>query len=509
MKIDFATLAFGYTLKSGGGTPNWATALGQGKDYKININPEIDEIIRGMVYKNVPLEKISAKIGKGGRVVLGNSPESPIILASVFDDVYINNIHINNGKFILLITKDTSESHTGRLRLKYAPNHEYRDGDNVYTNELFLEQAKNQLSLSNDACWFVTDISIKNQNQLNLTAIIVDDKNSVEYADTAHLHEEWNKFYGQNENIAERIIGGFNKIYYGVPGTGKSYEIDKMLENIEDENKIRITFHPDYTYNDFVGQLLPTVIKSGENAGDITYDFQKGPFTIALEKAYENPNKKIYLIIEEMSRGNCAAIFGDIFQLLDRKDNGESIYDIYNEIIAKDIPTIFVENGKIKIPSNLYIYGTVNTSDQNVFVMDTAFKRRFEWEYISTKPKKENNEYLNNKTLEFNNGENIIKLNWIDLYMSLNKFISSSEKLGLGEDKQIGQFFIKFNSDDYKEKIKNKLLHYLWFDIQESSYKSEIRLFDNNVTSFSDLYDMYDNNEKIFSDEFLNSINNL
>ena len=309
----------------------------------------------------------------------------------------------------------------------------------------------------------------------------------------------------KNEN---RVNGGYNVIYYGVPGTGKSYAIDQLLKEVKNENKFRITFHPEYTYNDLIGQLLPTIIKEGEHKGDITYSFQKGPFTLALEKAYDTPQEAIYLIIEEMSRGNCAAIFGDIFQLLDRVKYGEmkdwSRYFVNNEVIAKDITRI--SDGRIKIPSNLYIIGTVNTSDQNVFVMDTAFKRRFEWKYISTKPVPANKPYLNSVELSFHNGKEFITINWINLYGVLNKFISSSEKLGLGEDKQIGQFFIEFDGKNDKEKIKNKLLHYLWFDIQEATYKTEVKLFDDSITSFSDLYDKYEADKKIFSDDFFDCI---
>lgn len=309
----------------------------------------------------------------------------------------------------------------------------------------------------------------------------------------------------KNEN---RVNGGYNVIYYGVPGTGKSYAIDQLLKEVKNENKFRITFHPEYTYNDFIGQLLPTIIKEGEHKGDITYSFQKGPFTLALEKAYDTPQEAIYLIIEEMSRGNCSAIFGDIFQLLDRVKYGDkkdwSRYFVNNEVIAKDITRI--SDGRIKIPSNLYIIGTVNTSDQNVFVMDTAFKRRFEWKYISTKPVPTNKPYLNSVELSFHNGKEFITINWINLYGVLNKFISSSEKLGLGEDKQIGQFFIEFDGKNDKEEIKNKLLHYLWFDIQEATYKTEVKLFDDSITSFSDLYDKYEDDKKIFSDDFFDCI---
>lgn len=334
-------------------------------------------------------------------------------------------------------------------------------------------------------------------------------RKGVNLSNYINVKEETNEYLSDNMEeifIKDRIQGGSNLIYYGVPGTGKSFSIDERLNGVDEENIFRVTFHPEFTYNDFIGQLVPTVIKEGENKGDITYDFQKGVFTLALEKAYKTPSEPIYLIIEEMSRGNCAAIFGDIFQLLDRVDEGEykdwSRYFVNNKIIAKDIDLI--QDDRIKMPSNLYILGTVNTSDQNVFVMDTAFKRRFEWKYISTKPVKDKNgEYLNNADIVLDN-EHTEK--WIDLYGVLNKFISSSDKLGLGEDKQIGQFFIKFNEDDNKEKIQNKLLHYLWFDIKESSYKTDVKLFEDRITSFADLYDNYAEGKKIFSDEFYRCI---
>lgn len=297
------------------------------------------------------------------------------------------------------------------------------------------------------------------------------------------------------------------KIYYGAPGTGKSYEISEYLKKrqISNEYIFRVTFHPEYTYSDFVGQILPTVKKNGE----ISYEFSKGVFTLALEKAYQDTSKEVFLVIEEMSRGNCSAIFGDIFQLLDREnkgiEKGWSKYFINNPTIAKDI--IALTDDRIKLPANLSILGTVNTSDQNVFVMDTAFKRRFEWEYISTKPVKENGLYLNNVDIDLNNGKEVIKTNWINLYVVLNKFITSSEKLGLGEDKQIGQFFIEFDNENNKEKIKNKLLHYLWFDIQGATYKTEVKLFDDSITNFSDLYDRYEDDKKIFSDDFFDCMN--
>ena len=301
------------------------------------------------------------------------------------------------------------------------------------------------------------------------------------------------------------------KIYFGAPGTGKSYEIDQFLNKngVEEENVFRVTFHPEYTYNDFVGQLIPKMEKLQNGETVITYSFEKGQFTLALEKAYEDISKPVYLIIEEMSRGNCAAIFGDIFQLLDRvssgTDKGFSRYFINNAIIAKDI--IALTDDRVKLPPNLSILGTVNTSDQNVFVMDTAFKRRFEWEYISTKPVPKEKPYKNNVDIVLNNGKENINIKWVDLYGVLNKFITSEKWLDLGEDKQIGQFFIEFIDPlEYQNQIKNKLLNYLWFDILQASYKSDVRLFDESISSFSDLYDKFDRGEKVFSDDFFNCI---
>lgn len=291
------------------------------------------------------------------------------------------------------------------------------------------------------------------------------------------------------------------KIYFGAPGTGKSYKIEEMIKSkgISSSHTFRTTFFPDYTYNDFVGQLLPKV-----DGNNITYEFCKGVFTQAIEKAYEDLSKEVFLILEEMSRGNCSAIFGDVFQLLDREKEGPSCgfskYFINNDIISKDI--IAITNSHVKLPPNLNIIGTVNTSDQNVYVMDTAFKRRFEWEYVGTEPV--GTPYKNNVELTFYRNGNAESINWVDLYGVLNIFISSKKWLGLGEDKQVGQFFIEFESDPTKtqEQISNKLLHFLWFDVCQSSFNYSVSLFDDSIDSFSRLYKKFNNNEQIFSNTF-------
>lgn len=306
-----------------------------------------------------------------------------------------------------------------------------------------------------------------------------------------------------------------NLIYYGAPGTGKSYGITKKIKvnypNFEDLTSpdyfsvFRTTLHPEYTYSDFVGQIMPVLTDEGPE-----YKFSPSIFTLALKKAleFEKINQPIYLILEELSRANVAAVFGDLFQLLDRKE-GKSEYSISNPLISKfiygysdsDLETGKV-NSKIYLPSNLYIYASVNTNDQNVFVMDTAFKRRFDWIYVSTKPV----DSKNNPILNITNSKNEVgTISWHELYQNINQYITKVMKLG--EDKQVGQFFINFSEDKNKnmDKIKNKLLQYLWDDVERSSFNGT-NLFSRDMTSFSDLYENFEKRNCIFSEEFMKTV---
>ena len=187
-----------------------------------------------------------------------------------------------------------------------------------------------------------------------------------------------------NSNNAEidenlRIEGGENIIFYGVPGSGKSHTIKtKYKENEYTFEKL--VFHPDYSYSDFVGQIMPVLKDKG-----VSYDFVPGPFTNVLKKAYNDPSGKYILVIDEINRGNAPAIFGEVFQLLDRDNDGNSDYDINNADIAKIVYGKNNADKPIKIPSNLWIVATMNTSDQNVFTLDTAFQRRFSMQLIENK----------------------------------------------------------------------------------------------------------------------------
>ncbi len=258
------------------------------------------------------------------------------------------------------------------------------------------------------------------------------------------------------EYVINDIDGNYiQKIYAGAPGTGKSYIVkEEVLKGVEEENIIRTTFYPDYEYHNFIGSILPDT--EGEK---IRYEFIPGPFTKALKRAL-NQKEMVYLVIEEMTRGNCAAIFGNIFQLLDRDSSGVSEYPITNVALEK-----YLEVDGIVIPSNLSIVGTINTSDQNVYPMDTAFKRRFDFEYKTTdKPK------------EFEDFMFIDNLSWLEFYPKLNEIILEITK---SEDKQLGPYFIKPGDN------KTKLLMYLWNDVLLKGRKGEGLIFKQDLNTLS------------------------
>jgi 5-methylcytosine-specific restriction enzyme B len=313
-------------------------------------------------------------------------------------------------------------------------------------------------------------------------------------------------------------------IYFGAPGTGKSHFVKEKLEGVSADKIFRVTIHPEYTYSDFIGQLLPEAIASGAS---VQFKFNSGPFTEALIEAYKDTSQNVYLILEEISRGNVAAIFGDIFQLLDRDEHFKSKFPIRN----KNISDLIVElnSDEIKLPENFNIIGTVNVNDQSVFPMDTAFKRRFDWEYISSSPAVDSSgsrlTKLNNAKIQVsldNVTANNLTTNWQSFYTALNMFITDKESgMGKSEDKQLGQFFVDFGEklvdDSYSADpttadkaninintaIRNKVLLYLWQDVQgHSSFNNSTKLFHSDIKSFDDLYTKY-GDDKVFNDAFI------
>ncbi len=309
------------------------------------------------------------------------------------------------------------------------------------------------------------------------------------------------------------------QIYYGAPGTGKSYAIDKITKVYD---TIRTTFHPDSDYSTFVGAYKPTMTKvklrdvsghtimeDGNEVMDdrITYKFVKQAFLkaylAAWKKYAEAKDEGVapqFLVIEEINRGNCAQIFGDLFQLLDRQDNGFSSYPIEADAdLQREIETAFGDGGEYQLPEggldlhgavkdytgdmaaditsgkilllpcNLYIWATMNTSDQSLFPIDSAFKRRWDWKYVKIADA--------HKDFKIKCGDETC--DWWTFVTMINEKIATETS---SDDKKLGYFFCKPTSDDNlisEERFVSKVLFYLWNDVFKDGTTTDFKVSDN------------------------------
>ena len=293
------------------------------------------------------------------------------------------------------------------------------------------------------------------------------------------------EYLAAKEETVPRTKGAENVLLYGVPGVGKSHEIQTKYCD-DPERMERVVFHPDYTYSDFVGQILPKV----EN-DKLKYEFTAGPFTTLLAKAWNNPGKEYYLVIEEINRGNAPAIFGEIFQLLDRKtedshrydpsEYGESEYPITNSDIAT---AVFGDpEEKIRIPSNMWILATMNTADQNVFTLDTAFQRRWKLHHMK------------NDVMSAGHSKTKIEgseIEWGTFASVINEMVTDySLEMMSSEDKRLGAYFVKKNELS-EEEFPEKVLKYLWDDAFKMKKDA---VFDDKFKSLETVIEAYELSE--------------
>ena len=303
-------------------------------------------------------------------------------------------------------------------------------------------------------------------------------------------------------------------ILFGSPGTGKSYRVENVIaKNLKTPTILKTVFHPEYTYGDFMGKLLPYTDESGK----VTYRYYPGHFmralALALKLHYEQADapQEVLLVIDEINRGNSAAIFGAVFQLLDRDTDGWSSYhvDISDmerlallkemgavqethksggkttetwKLGAKDL-TEYPANQRIKLPPNFNIVCTMNTSDESIYYMDSAFKRRWSWEYVEANYGFD--EELASVTIEGTNQK------WTVFVDNLNKFITSHHDLiRKVEDKQIGYYFIKARQAIIlKSEIQNKLMFFLWdtvFSRSRSTLAALLETEGGDLVTFGD-----------------------
>lgn len=298
----------------------------------------------------------------------------------------------------------------------------------------------------------------------------------------ASSDEDFSKFSLLNGHYDSATVDSpKNLIVYGAPGTGKSYYLNNLLK---DANTIRTVFHSETQNSDFVGSLKP-VTKLVDGVTKVTYEFVAGPFTKAFIAAVRQPSKQIHLIIEEINRANAAAVFGEIFQLLDRDATGRSEYEIQaDELLSKylrdNLDPAF--NGLIYIPSNLTINATMNSSDQGVYPLDSAFKRRWSFKYMPIDfqdcPK---------GAVDLDGR----RITWDILAKSINEILST-EYAHLEEDRFIGPWFL--NKDEVKSEfskaIESKLFTYLWNDVLRHQQRDKI-FNAQNIATFSDLIKVF------------------
>ena len=550
MKIDITSLCFGFKIKkdNDSGTAAGATSIRQAPKDNCYIDTNrdgLDEIVYGMMYKShsdFNNLKVRDVVGLDKKEEPRSDRER--MMFSVFEDVYVNNKKVN-GIYTLTYEREDSQSHKNRLHICYAKYLTYNGHSN---KETLIEMAK-VLGCNTDACWFVSDLSIKNQKELHFTAIVVNPKGSMTYDDSKSRKKEWEALIPEELDLPQEKEN-HQQIFYGAPGTGKSHSIkdDAAVKEAEKKNLVfRTTFHPDSDYSTFVGTYKPTMksservytpeeltiklkeikttgttypchkfaakywesikdlspdsIKQILNAcgftdnysvevgkgiaigqeylnkpedGRIIYSFCPQAFTNAYVKAW-NADEDVYLIIEEINRGNCAQIFGDLFQLLDRK-NGVSEYpveadtDLQNylqkalaDTTRTDIPDEVKSGKKLMLPSNLYIWATMNTSDQSLFPIDSAFKRRWEWKYIKIKEGRDENGNKFDWKVDVKMDESGTLLPWWDFIKKINEIIASMTS---SADKQLGYFFCCAKDGVIDEEtFVSKVIFYLWNDV--------------------------------------------
>ncbi len=375
-------------------------------------------------------------------------------------------------------------------------------------------------------------IKVGDQNYETFNILLnKNDRHLLLLSDEKESDEENDLEMSKKEKTPDQPLGPPKQIiYYGVPGCGKSNKIREQLKDVPEKNKVRVVFHPEYTNAEFIGQILPVT------NGGIRYEFTPGPFTQIIKRAYLNPNEHFYLVIEEINRGNAAAIFGDTFQLLDRLKAGEtdslgndpanasvntftegwSQYFVQNDDVnayirkatkqddgsyqerndGEPIEEIKIKeihlnaNTAIRLPPNLSILATMNTSDQNVFTLDNAFQRRFDMELVR-------NEFDLTKPAVKTQYEAEIDdtgIQWGQFWGWINAKITATLKgLSSTEDKRLGVWFVSNVGGIIDDKVfAEKVLKFLWDDVFK--FKRP-QIFADGIDTLEKLINFFENPE--------------
>ena len=418
---------------------------------------------------------------------------------------------VKEGDYI--IYAENSVFHIGRIESEYYYDEtEYPDQSSDYKNTRKVRWLKKNISRS--------VLSSDLHNSLK-TAMSIWSLNDYKSAVSDLLHGTYQKDDDRIEEEDENMELVFNtdiktkyeknRIVFGAPGTGKSYGLkDDCVKLMEDTTGTyeRVTFHPDYTYSQFVGTYKPVMDEYGNS---IRYDFVPGPFmrvyVEALKSGRTDTPQPHLLLIEEINRAKVAAVFGDVFQLLDRDDDGVSEYEIQasediRRYLAKELGGNADNYKKIRIPNNMFIWATMNSADQGVFPMDTAFKRRWNFEYLGINENEEKIKGIGKIMLPGCDEP----IEWNTLRKAINDKMSSSD-FKINEDKLMGPFFLSkkviasnengmiIDTDRFIDAFKSKVIMYLYEDAvkqgkhrffegcDSSKYSSVCEAFDEKGTA--------------------------
>lgn len=511
-----------------GGTPDWEHTLGQSVPLYLLKEDGCSDIINGLAYNLRPLEGFN--YGSGGN-------NYDIQMVSIFENISLkifdsqtNSIeqHQLSNPLIVILVRQSEGEHNGRRLLKLGRGFSY----NTIQNSAFYDE----INILVPNPWFGYKLEYDNRNTGLLTFTIIkapisypiETDDTVRYTTRSARKTVWEDLARQystqfeiehtetpNQQSPYVSINSStillsiprNKIIYGAPGTGKSYELRDQARAIgfNEDDTIRVTFHPNYSYQQFVGTYKPTPIyrnvlqegavlygsdKTTELQNDhkkeplIDYSFVPGPLLNLLVKALINTDKNYLLIIEEINRASVSAVFGDVFQLLDRKSDGSSEYSItFNEEAMSFLRANGIPFTEIKLPNNFFMWATMNSADQGVMPLDAAFKRRWAFEYL---PLNEKQSKVANSNIRFQ-GEDF---NWNNFRKIINDKLKD---MGVAEDKLIGPFFMNSNELSDENSVKNKLLLYLRDDVVRHNPES---LFKKKT--YSDIIEMYSKGENIF-----------
>lgn len=303
---------------------------------------------------------------------------------------------------------------------------------------------------------------------------------------------------GVTNKLQVALKGGENVIFYGAPGTGKSNRVEKKIKEAG-KRPFRTVFHPDLQNSDFFGCLKPQM-----DGTRVRYGFSPGPFMKALAKAYREPSEPVFLVIEELNRAAAAAVFGDLFLLLDRDDEGKGEYDV--SFPSPESEQWFeTETGTaydaLLLPSNLHIYATMNSADQGVYPIDTAFRRRWRQEYLPLDYKSGPDgdvAYIDSTGKHHS-------LAWREFVKLLNGHLTSSQTMDIAEDRLLGQWFVKKKELDGNS-IPEKVLLYLWDDLLR--HEGRDLIFDTSrIKTYGSLVVETEKTGRILSDAFLAVLN--